>query len=150
MLVIRALRFSLMAIVALACNSDGISGPAGFTHAAASSACGPADGPATAIYLAPDPIVALEPTGVYVRLSIQVPVSNLTGQLWPIGPNTESGAWLHVTDSNTQFADAGYLIVTSVSQDNTVLGSVDVRFPNGQRVRGGFSATWVPRNTTCI
>ena len=150
MSVIRVLCFSLMIAIAVACSSNGVAAPPpGFTHAVASAACGPADGPATAIYLAPDPIGSLEPVGVYVRLAVPVSAANLTGRLWPIGANTESAAWLHVTDSNSQLAETGYLIVKSVGPDNTIVGSVDLSFPTDQRVRGGFTATWFERSVLC-
>jgi hypothetical protein len=148
---IHVMRLSIVAVIVLACSSDGISAPpAGFTHAVAAAECGPADGPATAIYLAPNPIPSLEPSGVYVRISVPVGHSSLTDHLWQIGENSEAGAWLHITDSNSQVAESGYLIVSSVDADNTIVGSVDVRFPNGQRVRGGFTATWDPRVALCV
>jgi hypothetical protein len=150
MSVIRVLRFSLIAIVAMACGSDGISDPPfGFTHAVALAACGPADGPATAIYLSPDPIGSLEPAGVYIRIAVPVDVSHLTG-FWPVGLNSESAAWLHLTDPTLQAAESGLVIVKSVGTDNTVTGIVDVDFPNGQRIRGDFTATWLTGMTTCF
>jgi hypothetical protein len=149
MSVIRVVRLSLIAAVALACSSDGISGPAGFNHAAASAACGPADGPATAIYFAPDPIGSLEPSGVYARVAVPVAVSNLVG-FWPVGINSESGAVLHLTNTDLQTADSGFLIVKSVSADNTITGAVDVFFPNHQHVTGDFTATWLPQLASCV
>jgi len=136
---------------AMACRSDSVSAPLrGFMYAAAAFQCGPADGPAVGIYLAPNPVESLEPSAPYVRVYVPVRVDQLTGHLWPISDgNTEAAAWFHPDDSSYELAATGYMIVNSVDSDNTIKGSVDIRFPEAGRIKGGFRATWLLRNTIC-
>ncbi len=68
--------FSLVA----GCNSQDVSAPpAGYSNAAATRTCGPADGPAVAIYLAPDAIDTLEPAAPYIRIYLWKSVDAVLG-----------------------------------------------------------------------
>src|SRR5258705_13403066 len=54
-----------------ACSGDGGPGPdLGFDHALVTPACGPADGPAVAFYLASHPIDARSPAPPYIRIVV--------------------------------------------------------------------------------
>ena len=103
---VRALRLSMVVAFAMACRSDSVSAPPrGFMYAAAAFQCGPADGPAVGIYLAPNPVESLEPSAPYVRVYVPVRVDQLTGHLWPISDgNTEAAAWFHPDDSSYELA----------------------------------------------
>jgi hypothetical protein len=152
MSLIRVMSVSMVISFSMACAADGISGPPfRFTHAAATFACGPADGPAVAIYLTPDPVTSsLEPATPYVRMYIAQPLSALSGRMWILaGSKAQGGAWFHSSGSNSEIATIGYLLATSVSPDNTIEGTVDVTFPNAGRFQGGFHAVWVPSNVLC-
>ncbi|HYU53912.1 MAG TPA: hypothetical protein VEK37_13260 [Gemmatimonadaceae bacterium] len=148
---VRTLRLSMVVAGAVACRSDSVSGPIpGFTYAAAVSQCGPADGPAVAVYLAPNPFESVEPSAPYVRVYVPVGLDQLTGHWWPISDgNTQAAAWFHSDGSNYELASKGYMIVSSVDSNHTIKGSVDIRFPDAGRIKGGFSATWLPHNTLC-
>ena len=150
MSLIRLLSVSMVISFSMAC-ANGISAPpAGFTHAAATSACGPADGPAVAIYLTRDPVTSLPPTTPYVRVYVWQSVSALIGRPWLLaGSKSEGGAWFHSAANNYEFVTSGYMIARSVSSDNTIEGEVNITFPNAGRVRGGFRAVWVPNTVLC-
>jgi hypothetical protein len=145
MSVIRWSSLSVLAVLAMAC-SDGSGPPFGFAHAAATFACGPADGPAVAIYLSPNPVTSLEPSGPYVRIYIDRAVEQVGGNAWPIDDSSPVGAWFHASASNAELATGGYVIINSVSADKTIEGTVDLTFPNARHVHGNFSAPWISQS----
>jgi hypothetical protein len=151
MSVTRLFRFSLVAAAAMGCSSDATSPKlSAFVYAAAVSTCGPADGPAVAIYLAPNPVGALEPTAPYVRIYVAVVPSELTAHVWPIGPRTEAAAWFHADGSTSEPAEGGYMIVNSVDSDNTINGSLEIFFPDAGHIKSEFHATWRPNTAMCV
>lgn len=135
----------------MACSSDAVSPPfRGFVYSAAAFACGPTDGPAVAIYLAPNPVGSIEPSAPFVRVYVPAQSNQLTAHVWPIAStNTEAGAWFHPDASTYEVAQTGYLIVSSVDSNNTVTGSVDLRFPEAGHIKTAFSAKWQPNNILC-
>jgi hypothetical protein len=152
MSIARVMRFSVVAALAVACASDGaLSPPKGFNHSAVTFACGPADGPAVAIYLAPDPITSLEPAGTFVRVYVPRSLDQVVGKTWPINAaNSEAGAWFHSTVPNPETATGGEVIVDSISPDSTITGSVRLIFPHAGYVSGGFHAVWIPWRSLCV
>jgi hypothetical protein len=142
--VIRWSSFSVLIVFAMAC-SDGTGPPFGFAHAAATFACGPADGPAVAIYLSPNPVTSVEPSGPYVRIYIDRAIEQVGGNAWPIDDSSPVGAWFHTSASNAELATGGYVIISSVSADKTIEGTVDLTFPNARHVHGNFNAPWILR-----
>ncbi|MEA2764233.1 MAG: hypothetical protein QOK07_637 [Gemmatimonadaceae bacterium] len=152
MSVSRMLRLSLVPVFAMACGSDTLAPPIrSFVHAAAVAECGPADGPAVAIYLSPNPVESIEPSGPFVRVYVPVQLDQLTGQVWQIvSISSIAGAWFHPNASTSELADTGYLMVTSIGSDNTVTGSIDLRFPTAGHIRSSFQAKWLPRTSVCV
>jgi hypothetical protein len=150
MLLTRMLRLSLVAVFAMACG-DAVSPPLrGLTYAAATFACGPADGPAVAIYLAQSPVGSLEPSTPFVRVYVPVELDQLAGRAWPVfAGKSEAGAWFHPNESTYELAETGYMIVSSVDSDKTIEGSVDLQFPDSGHIKTRFRATWVPTTTLC-
>jgi hypothetical protein len=151
MSLIRWMSVSMVISFSMACGGSGISAPpVGFTYAAATRTCGPADGPAVAIYLTPDPVTSLEPATPFVRMYVAESVNALAGRTWILaGSKSAGGAWFHSAASNYEIATGGYMIVSSVSTDNTIEGKVNISFPNAGRIRGGFRAAWVPSTVLC-
>jgi hypothetical protein len=148
----RVIRFSVVAILAVACGSDGpLAPPQGFHHAAATFACGPADGPAVAIYLTPDPVTSLEPTGPFVRVYVPRSLDQVLGKTWTVnGVNSEAGASFHSSGPNTEVAIGGGVSIDSIDADSTITGSVTLLFRHAGYVSGGFHAVWLPPATVCI
>lgn len=142
---------SWMLVVFFGCASDGIPGPAtGLAHAAATVACGPADGPAVAIYLASAPVESLEPAAPYLRFYVWQSLERLSGRSWAVaGRESEGGAWLHSTATDYEIAIGGRVTVSSVAPDSTIEGSADVTFPSAGRIRVRFRAEWLSRAVLC-
>jgi hypothetical protein len=143
--------FALTATLLLGCSSDGVVGPSGrFDHAAATFTCGPADGPAIAIYLASDPITPVVLSGVHVRLFVPGTIDEIRGVRFPISSQSEVGAWFHHNASDSEVATSGYLMVGNGSEGVGVDGLVDLQFPTAGHVHGTFHAEWMPAHIVCI
>ena len=133
------------------CNLTGPVNPpeAGFTHSVSTFMCGPADGPATAILLARDPIDGLQPSNPYVSVVIQRAASALAGTTWVVGTNVGDVSAIYVTGSGQpEEAIAGTVRITLVVAQERVEGSVDLRFPS-RGVTEAFSAPWIESFILC-
>jgi len=143
----------LWAVVAgaAACGADDIPAPPeGLTHALGTRSCGPADGPAVAIYLAAAPVAALEPAAPYVRIDVWEAVDRLTTQAWVLDAGSTTGIASHYSSAGAfEVATSGRIVVTAVDRDTTLVGTVDLDFPSAGRVRGGFRAVWVSSAPLC-
>jgi len=137
-----------LALVA-ACASDGpLPPPEGFQHATATRTCGPADGPAVAIYLVTAPTAALEPPAPHVRINVWQSVSDLAGGMWEV--DADSAAAVYVTaPGEFEAASDGWIRVRAVGADTVLEGSVDLSFPDAGRVAGGFRAVWISAAPLC-
>ena len=136
--------------VAAACAPDRIPGPpAGFDHATAMRECGPADGPAVAIYLAADSGPFLQPPTPYVLITVWQSLDRLGQESWGVGnEHGMAAAWFFSAPSNSQPATSGRVTVNLVDTTSTIQGSVDLMFPT-VGVSGGFRASWIPRTLLC-
>jgi hypothetical protein len=143
---------AVVVLVAMACRSDGVTSPIRhFEYSAATFSCGPADGPATAIYLAAEPVGSIEPATPFVRIYVTVAVDQLSGHVWQLSDGSAEGAaWFHSLDASSEIATSGYMIVSTVGNDKTVQGSVYLEFPDAGRVSGVFTATWIPGTIGCV
>lgn len=136
------LRLFILLAIAASCASDAIPGPpAGFPYAAATPACGPADGPATTIYLSPNPVESLDPSTPFIRIAIWQPRERLFGRSWSLA-NGAAAAWYFSTPDEFEIATGGSVTVNAVDPDSTVRGSAVFTFPMHGRVAGGFRAKW--------
>ncbi|MDQ3697208.1 MAG: hypothetical protein M3373_04185 [Gemmatimonadota bacterium] len=144
------LKLSTILAFAVACSSDGTVGPpTGMAHAAATRECGPAGGPAVAIYLTRAPVESLEPPPPYVRIVVWHALETLEGRSWLVGGRDASG-WFFSAANDFEFATSGRVTVNDVDADSTIHGSADLRFPNAGRVTGGFRAEWISRAQLCL
>lgn len=136
----------------LACSSDGITGPkAGFGHASVMFACGPADGPATAIYLTPVEYTAGPVAAPSIGIYIDQPLENLAGQTWDLSAASAAGtAWYQSDPGTFVKATAGSLTVSSIGSDKSVEGVVDLSIPGLPRITGSIHAIWIPSGATCV
>ena len=141
---------SLVAVFAMACGSDSVSPALGaFAYSSVAAQCGPADGPAAAVFLAPTQAGANGESAPYVRVYVAVSVNQLTG-VWPITTNSEAAAWLQSNASTSEVAESGFMIVKSVDSDNTVTGLVDLYFPDGGHIKTDFRAKFRPNVALCF
>jgi len=131
------------------CNLSGpVNPPEGaFSHSVSTFMCGPADGPATAILLARDPIEGLEPSNPYVRVVIQRAASELAGTTWFVG-TTDAGAIYFTGPDQREDATSGTVRIDRAVAQQRVEGSVDLRFPS-RTVTEAFSAPWIESFMLC-
>lgn len=142
----------VVCLAVVACDYSRISAPpADFEFAAITNSCGPADGPAVTIYLVPEPMESLPAPTPHVRFYVARSIEELEDQRWELsGPDAEGAAWYHPTANEFEIATYGALIVNSVSADLTVRGEVNLVFPSGRHIWGGFTARWFSTNIGCI
>ena len=146
--------FVLASVVFLAGNTShcNLSGPvnppeAGFTHSVSTFMCGPADGPATAILLARDPIEGLQPSNPYISVMIQRPASGLAGTTWVVGTNDAGAVYVPAPGQREEATSGTVRIDRGVAQER-VEGSVELRFPS-RNVTEAFSAPWIESFMLC-
>lgn len=151
MTTLRLVGIGVLAILSAGCASDGIFGAAQtWTYAAATGACGPTDGPAVAIYLAPTPVDSLEPSPPYVRINILQPPERLTERAWVIGGSEPDGSAAYYSSaSEYEIATSGRVRVRSVASDGTVTGVADLSFPTSGHLHREFQAAWTARYWMC-
>ena len=151
MSVSRMARIAVVTAAAVACDSDSVFEPIRhFEYSAATFPCGPLDGPATEIFLSHDAVGSTAPSTPFVRISIWVPVEELSGRVWQLSEDSPEGAaWFHSGNASYEIAASGYMIVAAVGSDKTVQGSVYMEFPDAGRVSGAFAAGWIQNTRTC-
>ena len=113
-------------------------------NAAAMPSCGPADGPATVIYLASTPVELPQPSVPFVQVFVPRRYTESTeGDVFRIGEdfNEEASAWFHRSGIALKSATGGEVGITAL-RANQLSGYVDLEFPDGVRLRGSFTATW--------
>jgi hypothetical protein len=142
---------STILAVAAACGPDVIPGPpVGFAHAAATPACGPTDGPAIWIYLAPSPVDSVNPPAPYVRIAVGQPLDRVAGRSWPVAAGDGSAAaWFFSGGNDFRIATGGRVTINVVDTTSTIRGSADLMFPTIGRIWGGFRATWISGAPLC-
>lgn len=120
-------------------------------HATATPSCGPADGPATLIYLASTPVELLQPSVPFIQVFVPRRFTESTpGEVFVVGEdfNEEASAWFHRSGVEMQSARSGEVGITAL-RGNQLTGYVDLVFPDGVRMRGSFAASWQPREILC-
>lgn len=152
MRVFRWIGVAVIGVLAAGCSSDTAVGPSGrFAYAAATATCGPADGPAIAIYFTSEPVTTLDPPGDYVRIYVSRTLDEIAaGKIWPIASNSDAAAWLHYANGDFENASVGYLEVASVSANKTVAGTVSLTFPDAGHVQRDFVAHWIETTMPCV
>lgn len=148
MFMTRLFSCSLVAVFAMACSSSVSPAFRGFAYSSVAAQCGPADGPAVAVFLAPTQEGADGATAPYVRVYVAVPVNQLAG-VWPIKTTSDATAWFQSDASTSEVAESGYMFVSSVDSDNTVTGNVDIQFPDGGHIKTDFRAKFRPNVALC-
>ena len=138
-----------LSVLALSLGCGVFTGPADFSHAAATFGCGPADGLATWITLASQPIPPAGPRFPYVAIMIDEPLSALAGRTFLAGSGGTAGATYVAVLNSCEYASMGRVIIGSVDADSTIHGEVSLTFPSRQVV-AAFIAPWIqPTGTLC-
>ncbi len=130
------------ALWAAACG-DGPGEPVGPpTAAVALFTCGPTDGSAVEIVLAPSEEAAAALRPPYVSVAIWRARDDLAGRTWVLTDGRDGSATRHPSAASFEFATRATATVRQVAPDGTVEGTVDLTFPNAPRVRQAFRAPW--------
>jgi len=138
-----------LSVLALSLGCSVFTAPGDFSHAVANFQCGPADGPATGITLASQPIPPAGPTSFpYVAIMIDAPLSALAGHTFLVGSGGTAGATYIAGPNSYESASMGRVIVASVDADNTIHGSVSLSF-SSRVVIDDFHAVWNQRMVLC-
>jgi hypothetical protein len=140
----RTISALLALLLGAACaNDDPTAGVVGYPIAYATNACGPADGPATRLYLTADSVEGL-PTGVpRIEIGIYQDVSELPGRSFSLDGSTAEG-WAGRCPAEGACETAASAVVTfgRAAADTLLSGTVQLRFTDGSTVSGGFEAAW--------
>ena len=84
---------TMMLAVGAACSNDGGFAPGlGFDHAFVTPACGPADGPAVAFYLASHPVDPQSPAVPYIRIAVWDAPATVAGRTWRLGGSSDTAS----------------------------------------------------------
>ena len=144
MTVARMVGLAMTGVLGTACHENPTVPEDSILFAAATFECGPADGPATAIYLMPEPVGPLPLSGAFVRVYVPVGVDHLTGR-WTVSDGiTDAAGWFHSDDDQYEPATGGSLDVTAVNADNSIEGVIDLHFDKAGHLKGPFKADWRP------
>src|ERR1044071_8064654 len=119
----------LSALLAISAGCD-VFGPASsLSHAAARFWCGPADGPATAIVLAQEPVQPGDWPYPSVHVMIWQDVSRIAGHTWSVTSDAAGGSYTPTPD-RLESPISGTITIRSVDAAKTVRGSLRLRFPS--------------------
>ena len=128
-----------------ACRENRTTGPIeALPFATAAQSCGPADGPAVEIILAPSADTAALPQ---VRVLIYESITRLERR-WTLGAGEGFATYVSAPGEFEGLA-SGSVQIERVDPSNAVTGTVSLVFARAGTIRGRFHATWVPRTMLC-
>ena len=117
------------------------------SHAAAWFMCGPADGPATAIVLAAEPVELHQPSSPRLEVTILQDVGAIAGHTWDLKGDSAYASYVIKQDS-AEPVSSGTVRITSVDTANTIRGIVTARF-GSRTVVHSFTAPWLQNRVLC-
>src|SRR6185312_9253313 len=126
----------------LGCSSDSVLLPKqGLTFEFAQWQCGPADGPAMAIYLTREPSNAPTPTAPFARIYIDLGTNNLLdGRELAVGDGGQAFATFYRTDGTFEPASSGAVVANYSASDQEIVGSADLTFTDAGHLVEDFRA----------
>ncbi|HEX5634583.1 MAG TPA: hypothetical protein VFX50_15180 [Gemmatimonadales bacterium] len=141
----------LVLLLGTACsNDDPTTSPSGYPIAYATNACGPADGPATRLYLTADSVDGLPSDVPRIEIGIYKDVSELQGRSFSLGKSTADGwAGRCPAQGTCETAESADVTFRRSAADTLLSGTVQLRFPDGTTVSGGFHAEWRRTQQLC-
>jgi len=151
MTLIRRTGSFLALALSLACSSDSILLPRqGLRFSFAQNQCGPADGPAVAIFLTRDPTDGPTPVAPYARIYIDLSGTTLDGRAHSVAPDSRDAfATFNRTADDYEIASSGSVVATYSSGDNTISGLADIVFTGAGHLVSGFRAPVFPLAALC-
>jgi hypothetical protein len=117
--------------------------PSLYPYALAQRDCAPVDGPATSIYLTQSRVEGRDPSPPFVRVSVYESPATAAGRNWTwTGSDVAAGALRCDTLDACVTSSGGTMALSHFATDSAITAAVDVRFPDGMRVRGTVRAEW--------
>jgi hypothetical protein len=145
------LLFATSGMVA-ACG-DVITSPDLFPSAIARRTCGPTDGPAVSILLARDSVTTLGEQRLALNLTLWRGVGDLPGRRLLLAQDSNDGfaslTSVPVGLSSLWVPLTGRVDIRRVTSDTSIVGFVDITFPDGERFARTFTARWQSAPTFC-
>jgi hypothetical protein len=137
------------ALVLLGCAAADAPGPVpGYPFAYASNECGPADGPATTLYLSERALDSLPPAGGHLAVTVWVGRDEALGRTFRSSDQPAQGFAAECGSAvSCEPAAAWRVTLRGISRD-TLAGSVDLLL-GSRRVAGSFRARWMPMRQYC-
>jgi len=124
--------------------------PPGYPTAYATRDCGPADGPATRVYLAAEPGEGLPPAVPFVDVVIWQGVASVSGRRYEwAGASNDGFARRCIASDTCEPASQVVVHFRPLGVDTTVTGTLTLTFADGSVVTGGFNAAWRPATMLC-
>ena len=122
-----------------------------YPFALATPSCGPADGPAMAIFLTPTEVSDVPATPPYFQFFLTRSAAELEGRtwLWPSADETASAWECTMAGGACAGSPTGAIALGHFAADSAIAVTVDLRREGGQRVRGQFTARWHSRPLAC-
>ena len=133
-------------------ETEGINQAVDFPFAAFHDDCGPADGPATALYLTHDEVTeAQAPSHPHVAVSVYQGVSTLLGRTleWEGGSSGMGWAGRCESPGSCTGAESALVRFDELTPDGLLLGRLRLRFPEGDSVSGAFTASRLAFQPLC-
>lgn len=122
-----------------------------YPFAVAARACGPADGPAMEVFLTPAETSDVPADPPYVRLYLTKSPAELEGRtwVWPDPGQAVFATECTQTGSSCPASPSGAIALGDFAADSSIFVAVEMRRPNGERVRGQATARWLHRLIIC-
>src|SRR6266496_132340 len=115
-----------LSVLALSLGCSVFTAPGDFPHAVASFQCGPADGPATGITLASEPITPAGPKFPYITIMIEQPLSALAGHTFLVGSGGTAGATYIAGPNSYESAAMDRVVSIDAGDDHPAHGTVSL------------------------
>lgn len=122
-----------------------------YPFAVATRTCGPADGPAMALFLSPGEINQVPAAPPYFQFYLTRDPAELEGRtlIWPSADETV-GAWeCTVPGAACAKSPAGVISLGRFGPDSALTVAADLRLGSGERVRVRTTARWVSGSPIC-
>jgi hypothetical protein len=139
----------LGAIVLLSCATADAPGPVpGYLFAYASNECGPADGPAMALYLSERALDSLPPAGGHLAVTVWVGRDEALGRTFRSSDQPAQGFAAECGSAASCEPAAAWRVTLRGFSRDTLAGSVDLLL-GSRRIAGSFRARWMPMRQYC-
>lgn len=122
-----------------------------YPFAVATRTCGPADGPALAIFLSAGEVTDVPAAPPYFQFYLTRSPAELEGRTWSWPSTDESiNAWeCTVAGAACAHSPAGVIALGRFGPDSALTLTADLRLKSGERVRVRTTARWVSGSPLC-